>query len=67
MSENEFIELMKTDFEEVMKDKYDYRKNTKPPEALTANNLIDRVYLQNFDSDEIMDREVQVGNPKSSY
>ena len=45
MTENEFIELMKTDFEEVMKDKYDYRKNTKPPEALTANNLIDRVYL----------------------
>ena len=67
MSENEFKELMRTDFEELVKDKYDYRKNTKPPEALTANNLIDRVYLQNFDSDEMMDREVQVGNPKTSY
>ena len=67
MTENEFKELMRTDFEALMKDKYDYRKNTKPPLPLTANNLIDRAYLQNFDSDEILDREVQVGNPKTSY
>ena len=67
MDEKEFAELMKTDFAQIIEGKYDYRQATKPEEPLNSNSLIDKVYQQNFDSDKIENREIQVGNPKSSY
>ena len=67
MNEQDFQRLMKTDFAEMIENKYDYRQQTKPFEPLSANSLIDKVYQQNFDSDQVVDSEVQVDQPKSSY